>query len=260
MIELIQGDCLQEMRNIPNKSIDCIICDLPYGEVECKWDSIIPLDKMWSEYERIIKNDGAIVLTATFKFAIKLIASNEKLFKYEWIWDKVKPSNIFVGKLRPLNKHEYILIFSKGNVANGSKTNMVYFPQMIDQKPRKSKLYGQSDLRYRENLKSIENVRNQKYPKSIITFSNANNKDKVHPTQKPIDLIEYLIKTYTKEGDKILDNTMGSGTTAIACMNTNRNFIGIELDEHYFAIAKKRVEEKRKEKDNTPQTLFDEPN
>ena len=238
------GDCLELMpKHIEDKSIDMIFCDLPYGEVECKWDSIIPLDKMWSEYERVIKDNGAIVLTSSFKFAMKLIASNEKLFKYEWIWDKVKPSNIFVGKLRPLNKHEYVLIFSKGNVANGSKKNMVYFPQMVDQTPRKSKLCGQSDLRFRENLKSIETIRKQKYPKSIVTFSNANNKNKVHPTQKPLELIEYMIKTYTNEGDLILDNTCGSGTTGRGAKNLNRDYIMMEQDETYYDIACKRLED-----------------
>lgn len=243
MIKLYKGDCLELMKVIPDKSVDMILCDLPYGEVECKWDKIIDFDKLWEQYERIIKDDGAIVLTATFKFSLKLISTNPKLFKYELIWDKVKPSNIFVGKLRPLCKHEYILVFSKGTIANGSKRKMKYYPIMEEQKERNSKLYSQSDLRYRKNLKSISNKRNKKYPKSILTFSNANQKGKIHPTQKPVELLEYLIKTYTNEGETVLDNCMGSGSTGVACKHTNRRFIGIELDDKYFEIAKKRIEE-----------------
>ena len=246
MIELnkiYNEDCLEGMKRIKDKSIDMILCDLPYGEVECKWDSIISFKKLWIEYERIIKDNGAIALTSSFKFAIKLIQSNEKMFKYELIWDKVKPSNIFVGKLRPLCKHEYILIFSKGNIANGSKNNMVYYPIMEEQKERSSKLYSQSDLRYRKNLKSVETKRDKKYPKSILTFSNAKQKGKVHPTQKPVELFEYLIKTYTNENELVLDNCIGSGTTAIAAINTNRNYIGFELDESYYNIAQNRINE-----------------
>lgn len=232
---------MELMKGIPNKSVDMILCDLPYGEVECKWDEIINFDELWLCYRRIIADRGAIVLTATFKFAMKLIQHNPDMFKYELVWDKVKPSNIFVGKLRPLCKHEYILVFSKGNVANGSKANMNYYPIMEPQKERTSKLYSQSDLRYRENLKSVETKRSEKYPKSILTFSNAKQKGKQHPTQKPVELFEYLIRTYTHEGDLVLDNCIGSGTTAIACMNTNRNFIGIELEEKYFNIANERI-------------------
>ena len=235
------GDCLQVMKDIPDKSIHMVFCDLPYQETECKWDSIIPFDSLWESYKRIIKDNGAIILTASFKFSIKLVLSNIKLFKYELIWDKVKPSNIFIGKLRPMNKHEYILIFSKGNIANGSKKNMRYYPQMEKQKARISKLCGQSDLRYRENLKSIPKVLKEKYPKSILTFSNANNKEKKHPTQKPVSLVEWCIKSFTKENDLVLDNCIGSGTTAIACINTNRNFIGIEKEEKYCQIAEERI-------------------
>lgn len=242
-VQLFKGDCLEKMKGIGDKSIDMILCDLPYGEVECKWDNIIPFEPLWQQYERIITDKGVIALTSTFKFAMKLVMSNPKLFKYELIWDKVKPSNIFVGKLRPLCKHEYVLIFSKGTVANGSKRNMNYYPIMEKQKERESKMYSQSDLRYRENLKSIKNIRNEKYPKSILTFSNAKQKGKVHPTQKPVELLEYLIKTYTNEGDLVLDNCMGSGSTGIACINTSRKFIGIEKDDNYFEIAKKRIEE-----------------
>lgn len=236
------GDCLELMQQIEDKSIDMILCDLPYGELECKWDSVIPLDKLWEQYKRVIKDRGAIVLTATFKFALKLVASQYELFKYELIWDKVKPSNIFVGKLRPLPKHEYILVFSKGTVANKSPNNMNYYPIMEAQESRKSKLYSQSDAMYRNNHIGYEGIRDEKYPKSILTFSNAQQKGKLHPTQKPLTMFEYLIKTFTKEGELVLDNCIGSGTTAIACLNTNRDFIGIEKEEKYCQIANQRIQ------------------
>lgn len=238
---LFNADCMDILPLIPDKSVQLILADLPYGEIECKWDSIIPMDELWEQYERIITDNGAIVLTATLKFALKLINSNEKLFKYELIWDKVKPSNIFIGKLRPLNKHEFILIFSKGNIANGSKTNMLYNPQMEKQKPRTSKLYGQSDMRFRENLRSEAKIRDEKYPKSILTFSNANNKDKIHPTQKPLDMIKFIINSYSNENDMVLDNTMGVGTTCLGAKELNRSFIGIEKEVKYYDLAVARV-------------------
>jgi site-specific DNA-methyltransferase (adenine-specific) len=240
---IYQMDCLEGMSLIPEKSIDMILCDLPYGELECSWDSVLPLYEIWKHYERIIKDNGAIVLTATFKFAIKLYNSNPNLFKYELIWDKVKPSNIFVGKLRPLPKHEYIMIFSKGTVANKSKNNMVYYPIMEEQKERKSKIYSQSDAMYRESHIGYEGVRKEKYPKSILTFSNAKQKGKLHPTQKPVELFEYLIRTYTKEGEIVLDNCMGSGTTAVAATICNRKWIGFEIEQKYIEIANKRLKQ-----------------
>jgi len=223
-------DCVSDrgMCLIPDKSVDMILCDLPYGELECGWDSLIPLDQLWNQYTRIIKDRGAIVLTATFKFALRLIESQKELFKYELIWDKVKPSNIFVGKLRPLPKHEYILIFSKGSIANGSKNNMNYYPIMEQQEERKSKIYSQSDAMYRESHEGYEGVRKEKYPKSILTFSNAKQKGKLHPTQKPLDMFEWLIKTFTQEYETVLDNCIGSGTTAEACIKLNRNYIGFD--------------------------------
>lgn len=223
--KIYNGDCLELMQNIEDNSIDLIFADLPYGELECSWDSIIPLDRLWCHYERIIKGYGAIVLTATFKFAMRLIQSNEKLFKYELIWDKVKPSNIFVGKLRPLPKHEYILIFSKGTIANGSKKLMNYYPIMEKQEKRKSKIYSQSDAMFRESHEGYESERDEKYPKSILTFSNAVQKGKLHPTQKPLDMLEWIIKSFSKENDIVLDNCCGSGGTGVACMNTNRKYI-----------------------------------
>jgi len=249
--QVYNENCIGEngMCLINDKSINLIFADLPYGELECNWDSIIPLDKLWLQYERIIKDDGAIVLTATLKFALKLINSNEKLFKYELIWDKVKPSNIFVGKLRPLPKHEYILIFSKGNIANGSKTNMKYYPIMEEQEERRSKIYSQSDAMYRDSHIGYEGIRKEKYPKSILTFSNAKQKGKLHPTQKPLDMCEWVVKTYTQEGDLVLDNCCGSGSTIIACLNTGRNYIGFDnginekTGEYWVDVASRRIEE-----------------
>ena len=245
MIDLYKGDCLEVMDELIAKGItvDAIITDPPYQEVECKWDKIIPFDEMWLKLNKLIKPNGAMVLFGSFKFGLQLVGSNYKMFKYELVWNKVKPSNIFTAKLRPMNIQEYIYIFSNGTIANGSKRNMCYYPIMEEQKERISKLYGQSDLRYRKNLKSVARKTNKKYPKSILEFSNANQKGKVHPTQKPQKLMEYLISTYTNENELVLDFTMGSGTTGVACKNLNRNFIGIEMDDKYFDIAKKRIEE-----------------
>ncbi len=234
---------------IPDKSVDMILCDLPYGTTACRWDTVIPFKLLWSQYERIIKNDGAIVLTAMQPFTTELIHSKLNLFKYNWVWDKGKAGNIFTAKLKPLQTHEDICVFSKGTVANCSNKLMKYNPQMIEMdKSRKYKIYNQSELYERINTKSIEYETKQKYPKSIIYFPNTNQKGKIHPTQKPIELFEYLIKTYTNEGDIVLDNCMGSGTTAIACINTKRNYIGFEWcpdEPHdiYFNLANKRIQE-----------------
>jgi len=259
MIELIQGDCLQEMQNIPDKSIDAIICDLPYGTTQNKWDSIISLKELWRQYERVIKDNGAIVLTATNPFSANLIMSNNKLYKYDLVWNKKRPTGQLNSKRQPLRQHELILIFYKKQPTynpimheNRLKRNFV---GNVEKSKKKSDNWGEQ-YDYNSNIQNDS----KSYPRSIIeqTTVIGNSEEKVaHPTQKPVALFEWLVKTYTNEGDIVLDNTMGSGTTAIACMNTDRNFIGIELDEHYFAIAKKRVEEKRKEKDLQAQTLFE---
>jgi len=268
MIDLIQGDCLQEMQNIPDKSIDAIICDLPYGTTQNKWDSVIPLDKLWGEYQRIIKDNGAIVLFSDSIFTAKLILSNERLFRYELVWDKVVPSGFLNANRMPMRRHENILLFYK--------KLPVYNKQMQPRNPNSHSLgrvenYTKSEGKEERSNYGVINDKkrneiedySQKNPDSILSFTKGNSRGKykkLHPTQKPVKLIEWLIKTYTNECEIVLDNTMGSGTTAIACMNTNRNFIGIELDESYFAIAKKRVEEKRKEKEDEAPTLFSEHN
>ena len=239
-IDLLHGDCLELMKEIPDKSIDMILCDLPYGTTACKWDTIIPFEPLWKQYERIIKDNGAIVLTASQPFASALVMSNPKLFKYEWIWDKVLPTGFAIAKHQPMKQHEQVLVFGKGKV--------VYNPMLTPrEKPR---VYNRTHEKYEgsENLQKHDGedrVLTHYQPRTIIKESNANQKGKVHPTQKPVPLFEYLIKTYTNEGDTVLDNCMGSGTTGVACLNTNRNFIGIELDNKYFEIAKQRINEER---------------
>lgn len=237
-IDLRQGDCLEVMKDIPDGSVDMILADLPYGTTACKWDTIIPFEPLWEQYKRIIKPNGAIVLTASQPFTSALVMSNPKMFKYELIWNKVLPTGFAIAKYQPMKQHESVLVFCRGKTT--------YNPQLISrEKPRK---YNRTHRSYNgsENLQSHDGqdrVLDSYQPRSILEFSNANQKDKLHPTQKPVALFEYLIKTYTNEGDLVLDNVMGSGTTGVACKNLNRNFIGIELDEEYFEIAKKRIEE-----------------
>ena len=235
-IELWQGDCLELMKDIPDKSVDMILCDLPYGTTASKWDEIIPFEPLWEQYDRVIKNNGAIVLTASQPFTTKLIMSKSDWFRYSWVWDKKKAGNIFLAKKQPMKIHEDIVVFSK-------KPHF-YNPQMVKRdKVKKSKNYGTGESfgGTREKEDKVYTYTHT-YPKSIIEFSNARQKGKVHPTQKPVALFEYLIKTYTNEGETVLDNCMGSGTTGVACKNLNRKFIGIELDEAYFNLAKERIE------------------
>ena len=239
MIELnkiYNEDCLEGMKKIPDGSIDMILCDLPYGTTECKWDTIIPFEALWEQYERIIKDNGAIVLTAAQPFTSALVMSNPKMFKYSWIWDKVKPSGFQVARYRPMMRQEDVLVFGKGRIN--------YNPIMtLREKVKTSRIYSSSDSNPLKNSDGKNRTYTHKYPQSILTFSNAAQKGKVHPTQKPVLLFEYLIKTYTDEGDTVLDNCMGSGTTAIACLNTERNFIGFELNEEYYNMSLKRISE-----------------
>ena len=236
-IKLIKGDCLEVMKSIPDKSIDMILCDLPYGTTACKWDIIIPFKPLWEQYNRIIKDNSAIVLFGSQPFTSALIMSNLKMFKYEWIWEKDAGSNFATVKYQPMKEHENILVFGKG------KTR--YFPIMQERigsrkgketttidSGRKDSVYGTQEGR------GILKVGKLRYPRSIQRF---NRERGLHPTQKPVKLLEYLIKTYTNEGELVLDNCMGSGSTGVACVNTNRNFIGMELDNNYFNIAKERI-------------------
>jgi len=238
-IQLMQGDCLELMKDIPDKSIDMILCDLPYGTTACKWDTIIPFEPLWEQYNRIIKDNGAIVLFGSEPFSTTLRYSNLKMYKYDWIWGKSIGANPLLCKKQPMRYHENISVFYK--------KQCVYNPQMTigkmrDKKPKTwgdktDEIYGGALSRF----KGKSNINNLYYPRSYQYFSNANQKDKLHPTQKPVPLLEYLIKTYTNEGETVLDNCMGSGSTGVACLNTNRNFIGIELDDKYFEIAKERI-------------------
>ena len=234
MIDLRLGDCLEVMKSIPDKSIDAIICDLPYGTTACKWDIVIPFEPLWKQYKRIIKDNGAIVLFGQEPFSTMLRASNINEYKYDWIWDKVKPGAFASAKYQPLRQHELISVFYKNFGA--------YNPQMIARdKVKTSKQYSES-LSAKCTIDDLDRTYTHLYPKTILKYSNANQNGKVHPTQKPVNLLEYLVKTYTKISDTVLDNCMGSGTTGIACKNLGRNFIGIEKDESYFAIAKSRIE------------------
>jgi len=238
-----QGDCLVEMDKIADKSVDMILCDLPYGTTACKWDSVIPFEPLWKQYERIIKDNGAIVLFSSQPFTTDLINSNRNIFKYEIIWDKIGGSNFQLAKVQPLKRHENILVFGKMKV--------VYNPQMkLREKPKdySNSSYDalKNGMHFNSNdFESAKKIRTEKYPDTIIEISGqskeCNNVNRVHSTQKPVELMEYLIKTYTNECETVLDNCMGSGTTGVACKKTGRHFIGIEKDEKYFEIAVSRV-------------------
>ena len=232
-----QGDCLEVMKGIEDKSIDMILADLPYGTTACKWDTIIPFEPLWEQYKRIIKDNGAIVLTASQPFTSALVMSNIKMFKYEWIWEKSLSGSPALCRKTPMKVHENVLVFGGKN----------YNPQMTKGTKRKKGISGSSIEGQKFISSGINNgeINDDYYPRSVQYFSNADRKNKVHPTQKPVALMEYLIKTYTNEGDTVLDNCMGSGTTAVACINTNRNYIGFELSEEYCKIAEKRISEAR---------------
>lgn len=269
-MKLLNGDCLELIKQIPDKSIDMILCDLPYGTTACKWDNIIPFDKLWNQYNRVIKDKRAIVLFATEPFTSKLITSNIDNFKEKLIWKKHKPSNIGCGRFMHLKYTEDIVVFGKGNIYN---------PIMI---PRTSTRVKEAQKGNSKNWRTQRTTNEVsfntlyepkswncynaefKMPMNVLEFPAvvSNSKEKVgHPTQKPIKLLEYLIKTYTNDNMVVLDNTMGSGSTGVACVNTNRDFIGIELDVNYFNIAKKRIEEainnkaSKEEKINMPSPL-----
>lgn len=238
--KITQGDCLEVMREIPDKSVDMILCDLPYGTTACKWDIIIPFESLWEQYERIIKDNGAIVLTAKNPFTARVISSNLRLFKYEIIWEKTIPTNFMNAKKQPMFKHENILVFYK--------KQPVYNPQMQQGKPYTDKRNNERKTYMPNGVKTKKvEVKNEgtRYPSTVVKISNGNNSKTSHPTQKPVDLFEYLIQTYTNENEVILDNCVGSGTTAVAAINTGRQFIGIERETEYVEIANKRIAEAR---------------
>ena len=244
-MNLMHGDCLELMKQIPDGSVDAIICDPPYGTTACKWDSVIPFDPMWEQLKRIIKPNGAICLFGSEPFSSHLRLSNLKWFKYDWVWKKNTAIGAMTAKFMPMKNHEIISVFSKNKCA--------YFPQKTKRKESElKKLSKSSKLKNKYESTHPDKGRVQKRenmlfknPFSVLTFNAVfgRSKEKVaHPTQKPVALLEYLIKTYTLEGETVLDFTMGSGSTGIACLNTARNFIGIEKDDKYFQIAKDRIE------------------
>lgn len=222
--------------------VDMILCDLPYGTTASSWDKIIDSKKMWEQYEKLITDDGAIVLFASGQFTYKLIQSNEKLYRYKWVWFKTKRGNFVNAKNRPMTSYEEILVFSKGVTANGSKNKMKYYPQglipihkvNIDNGTRFGTMAGKRPSHQKETIQEWTN-----YPFDVLQFESVGKP--IHPTEKPVKLLEYLIKTYTKEGESVLDNTCGSGSTLVAAKNVNRKCIGIELDEKYCEISKNRI-------------------
>lgn len=244
MIDLLKGDCLELMKNIPDESIDMILCDLPYGilnkkNLNAKWDSVIPFVDLWQEYERVIKYNGAIVLFASGMFTADLMQSNRKLWRYNLVWDKISKTGFLNANRMPLRQHEDICVFYK--------RLPTYNPQMTKCKPHKrnhskgNMLKPQKNSCYGNFVEVPTTVTDEKYPTSVLTFAKPHPSIAVHQTEKPIELLEWLIKTYSNEDDVVLDNCMGSGSTGIACVNTNRNFIGIELDENYYNIACERI-------------------
>ena len=235
-VNLMKGDCLERMKEIPDGSVDLILTDPPYQSTALSWDSVIPFTLMWEQLKRIIKPNGAIVLFGSEPFSSALRMSNIKQYKYDWIWDKVKTGNPLNAKIMPLNRTENIMVFIKGK-------NFYYPIKTPRDKPKSSGNVTEGSVRCFQGVKQENKIYTEKYPTNLLTFSNANQKGKLHPTQKPLPLLEYLIKTYTQEGETVLDFTMGSGSTAVAAKNTNRKFIGVELDQNYFEIAKKRIQD-----------------
>jgi site-specific DNA-methyltransferase (adenine-specific) len=248
MIKLMKGDCLVRMKEIPDHSVDAIIADIPYGTTSCKWDSIIPFEPMWEQLKRIIKPNGAIVLFGSQPFTSALVMSNPKMFKYEWVWEKSKGCNFTHAKNMPIKFTESLIVFSEApighNIQLGEK-RMRYNPQgiiKVDKKWSRPRNYENGHGLKRDSHKLERIIEFENYPTNILRIGNSDNRERgLHPTQKPVALMEYLIKTYTNEGEIVLDFTMGSGTTGIACLNSGRNFIGIEKDDNYFSIAKNRI-------------------
>ena len=246
-VRLYLGDCMELMKNIPDKVIDLILCDLPYGVSACKWDSILPMDKLWLEYKRILKEDGVIALFGREPFSSLLRSSNMDMYKYDWYWIKPHGANFLNIKYRPFEVVETISIFTNNPVSYSKKNkNNRYFPQFEEGKPYISKSGKQVNDRNNSSVRSpIEQTvtvnSGTRYPKNILYFNK--DKEKLHPTQKPVALLEYLIKTYTKEKEVVLDSCMGVGSTGLACLSLDRLFIGMEIDENYFNITKKRLNE-----------------
>ena len=232
MIDLRHGDCLEVMAGLPDGSVDMILCDLPYGTTACKWDTVIPFEPLWEQYRRIAKRNAAIVLTASQPFTTALIASNIKEFRHCWVWEKSRFANQMLAKVQPLKIHEDVAVFAADRPA--------YSPQGLVECNKTTKQGARVTDNNGGGVRATEYVQTHtNYPRSVLRF--ASEGKTVHPTQKPVALMEYLIRTYTQEGETVLDNCMGSGTTGVACANTGRQFIGIERDDKYFAIASERI-------------------
>jgi len=244
---LINADCLEAMKYIESKSIDMILCDLPYGMTACKWDVVIPFEPLWEQYKRVIKDRGAIVLFGSQPFTTSLISSNLEMFKYCWYWKKSKPNGWQHSKNKPMTVIEELCVFSKssiGHVRQLGDKRMQYNPQgvtSVGSKKITAVAHG-AMMGARPNQIGKEYEAFTGFPHNMLDYANVTGKQAIHPTQKPVALLEYLIKTYTNENETVLDNCMGSGSTGVACINTNRNFIGIEKDDKYFEIAKSRIE------------------
>ena len=241
-INLYKGDCLEVMKTIKDNSIDAIITDIPYGTTACKWDSVIDFELMWEQLNRIIKPNGAIALFGSEPFSSALRMSNIKNYKYDWVWEKSRPSAFALAKKQPLRYKENITVFYKKQTT--------YNPIMWNGKKnhRSKNTRGKNSIIGDDGSgKQWSNTSNLKYPKDLIKIKSTDSTKNKHPTQKPVELMEYLIKTYTNEGETVLDFTMGSGSTGVACVNTKRNFIGIEMDDNYFEIAKKRIDDTNNE-------------
>jgi len=242
--ELYNDDCFNVFPLIPDKSVDAIICDLPYGTTACKWDSILPIDKLWIEYKRIIKDNGVIVLTATNPFASLLISSNISWFKYEWVWYKNMTSGFALAKKQPLRNHELVLVFYKKQPTY----NPIKEPRDLSQSSKQRMNYDFTSTKgineHQGGIKKVQFIPESielSYPKTVKKINGVNPHKRHHPTEKPIELMQYLIKTYTNENETVLDNCMGGGSTGVACELTNRKFIGIEKEPEYFNIAQKRI-------------------
>ena len=233
-VTCVLADCLDAMQLIPDGSVDMVLCDLLYGTTACKWDSVIPFEPLWAAYRRVVKPNGVVVLTASQPFTSALVMSNAPDYKHRWVWDKVKPASGLNAKKAPLRVVEDIVVFARGTPG--------YNPQMVPKKHRAERKFDSNGEAFGgARVERYHDNRGQGFPKELISISNADQTGRVHPTQKPVALMEYLIRTYTDEGDTVLDNTMGSGTTGVACVNTGRKFIGIERDPAYFKIAKERI-------------------
>ena len=241
MNKILHGDCIDLLKNIPDNSIDMVLCDLPYGTTQCKWDITIPMNKLWQAYNRVCKKNAPMVFTAAQPFTSALVMSNPKFFKYTWVWEKSKSTGYLNAKKMPMRAHEDICVFYR--------KPPIYNPQMTQGKPyNKGKAHRPTDVYGSQVSTLVKNDTGLRYPRTVQYFKTAESEGKVyHPTQKPLSLFRYLIKTYTNEGDVVLDNCIGSGTTAIAAIKENRNFVGIELDKDYVSISSQRMDEAYRE-------------